>query len=352
MLGGGSVLAARWDHRGSTDIDVLLPDRETLNDAGENGPLDLAAATGGTQKGQWRNRLKIELADGKLDIAAMKPQLPELEEQTKVNGRTETVLASAQILRGKFYRTDQSVTRDAFDVTVAAQAEPKALEIAVNSLDKVETRIICNNLIVSNDQMAKEARTVLKGVTDKYRIDLERLGNSAADAVLAHRYAHVQIRVADEETVIETRTNGGKPRNDPLTGDKAAAALTRSGVGAYLAANTTLRPASVIATIEQLTAAGWTGTVFDSDDTNPNDRLKATRQAAGIREPTQITDRAGPATTDNTPPRWKAKGYLEHIRGEPTWEEPHQPPGRAAGYAESRERTQEREPPARSRWNH
>ncbi len=352
MLGGGSVLAARWDHRGSTDNDVLLPDRETLNDAGENGPLDLAAATGGTQKGQWRNRLKIELADGKLDIAAMKPQLPELEEQTKVNGRTETVLASAQILRGKFYRTDQSVTRDAFDVTVAAQAEPKALEIAVNSLDKVETRIICNNLIVSNDQMAKEARTVLKGVTDKYRIDLERLGNSAADAVLAHRYAHVQIRVADAETVIETRTNGARPRNDPLTGDKAAAALTRSGVGAYLAANTTLRPASVIATIEQLTAAGWTGTVFDSDDTNPNDRLKATRQAAGIREPTQITDRAGPATTDNTPPRWKAKGYPEHIRGEPTWEEPHQPPGRAAGYAESRERTQEREPPARSRWNH
>ena len=47
MLGGGSVLAARWNHRKSTDIDVLLPDRESLNDAGANGPLDLAAATGG-----------------------------------------------------------------------------------------------------------------------------------------------------------------------------------------------------------------------------------------------------------------------------------------------------------------
>lgn len=47
MLGGGSVLAARWRHRESTDIDILLPDRDNVADAGKGGPLDLAAATGG-----------------------------------------------------------------------------------------------------------------------------------------------------------------------------------------------------------------------------------------------------------------------------------------------------------------
>ena len=49
------------------------------------------------------------------------------------------------------------------------------------------------------------------------------------------------------------------------------------------------------------------------------------------------------------PPGLKAKGYPEYTKGEPTWEEPHQPPGRAAGYAESLERTQERQPPTRPR---
>ena len=28
LIGGGTVLAARWEHRESTDIDVFLPERE------------------------------------------------------------------------------------------------------------------------------------------------------------------------------------------------------------------------------------------------------------------------------------------------------------------------------------
>ena len=37
LLGGGTILAARWQHRRSTDIDVLLPERESLNDGGKEG---------------------------------------------------------------------------------------------------------------------------------------------------------------------------------------------------------------------------------------------------------------------------------------------------------------------------
>ena len=47
LIGGGSVLAAEWGHRKSMDIDVLLPEREGMQDAGQGGPVDLAAATGG-----------------------------------------------------------------------------------------------------------------------------------------------------------------------------------------------------------------------------------------------------------------------------------------------------------------
>lgn len=82
MLGGGTLLGARWKHRQSTDIDVLLPDRDNLNDARENGPLDLAAATGGEHKESSRDRLKVELETGMLDVAAIKPQMPGLEESS------------------------------------------------------------------------------------------------------------------------------------------------------------------------------------------------------------------------------------------------------------------------------
>lgn len=67
MLGGGSVLAARWKHRESSDIDVLLPDRENLVDAMEGGTRELA----GPGENDDRRR------------------------------RETTVLANAQILRGK-----------------------------------------------------------------------------------------------------------------------------------------------------------------------------------------------------------------------------------------------------------
>ena len=87
MLGGGTLLAARWKHRESTDIDVLLPGRDNLNDARENGPLDLAAATGGEHKESSRDRLRVELQAGMLDVAAIQPQMPGLEEQLDVEGR-------------------------------------------------------------------------------------------------------------------------------------------------------------------------------------------------------------------------------------------------------------------------
>ena len=44
-LGGGTILAARWKHRISTDIDVLLPGRNTL--------IDLRRTTTATSSASW-----------------------------------------------------------------------------------------------------------------------------------------------------------------------------------------------------------------------------------------------------------------------------------------------------------
>ena len=101
LMGGGSVLAAEWDHRVSMDIDLLVPEREGLQDTKQGGRVDLAAATGGKLVKELPNQISVEVDEGRIDVAAMPPDLPGLEREAEIDGRRELVLANAQILRGK-----------------------------------------------------------------------------------------------------------------------------------------------------------------------------------------------------------------------------------------------------------
>ena len=78
-LGGGTVLAARWHHRDSFDIDLVV-----------------------------------------------ERSVP-LSELAVVDGTPTLVLDTAQILHGKLERADKVVVRDAFDLIVAAELDPHAL---------------------------------------------------------------------------------------------------------------------------------------------------------------------------------------------------------------------------------
>ena len=274
MLGGGTILAARWKHRVSTDIDVLLPDREALNDAQPNGSNDLAAATGGRIAEAWRDRLKVRVEKGMLDVCAAAPQLPGLEKKAEVEGREETVLANAQILRGKLNRTHKGVTRDAFDLVSAANADPGALQQAVNALGRKEWLTVCHNLIQANDKMKDEANEVLEGISAGFETDLDRLGYNAAKAVTENRYTHVRIRIADEAVVIEKNRGTGEPRDERYAKAGGDEALTASGIGEYLSTNTTAGRRTVGDAIDQLRERQWEGVVFDSEDRRPSERIE------------------------------------------------------------------------------
>ena len=58
-LGGGRILAARWKHRISTDIDVLLPGRNTLIDLLHRNDRNIVNQLGGTPEGVAGGRVKI-----------------------------------------------------------------------------------------------------------------------------------------------------------------------------------------------------------------------------------------------------------------------------------------------------
>ena len=149
-------------------------------------------------------------------------------------------------------------------------------------MDITETRIICHNLLASNDRMVDDASETLTGVPPEYQHHLKRIGDAAADAILSHRYTQVRIRTTETGIRIETRTTNSNERTEDYAAGESVKTLTRSGIGAYLSANSTLQRLGLGMTLDSLNEVGWSGTVFDSDDSAPEQRLDHTRESAGL----------------------------------------------------------------------
>ena len=281
LIGGGTVLAARWGHRLSEDIDVLLPDREVVSDAHPGGPNDLARQTGGRIEGKWRDRIKVRVEHGVLDICAMQPEMQGLERSATVEDETATVLSTAQILRGKLNRTHHGLARDAFDLVAAAKVEPRALEHAVNALDKTETDLVQKNLQDANDEIADAAEDALKGVTKGFEIDISRLGMNAADAVGESRYTRVRIVLEERNLEIERWTAAGMQPAEPYPGDQIAEALLESGIGEYLKVNHLTHESMAGQGIAELQRQGHQGPIFDTAAGNqPARQIQKAAEAA------------------------------------------------------------------------
>lgn len=138
-MGGGTILAARWDHRDSTDIDIVTDDPKGIVRKTAQTGKGLAEALNGTL-GLQRSatHVRITTADGPVDITVQRPQ-PEGQEQAAiVDGRRETVLSTCQILCGKLRRTDDSPPRDAYDIITAAERDPANLKEALKTVPPAE----------------------------------------------------------------------------------------------------------------------------------------------------------------------------------------------------------------------
>ena len=59
-LGGGTILAARWKHRISIDIDLLLPGQNTLIDLLQDNHRNIVNQLGGTPEAVAGGRVRIQ----------------------------------------------------------------------------------------------------------------------------------------------------------------------------------------------------------------------------------------------------------------------------------------------------
>lgn len=273
LLGGGTILNARWGHRESVDIDLLLPERRTLHDLRPGRRLDLAAAVAGEIVRQTEHRITARTPDGVVDVSAMQPALAGCERRVNVEGGVETVLSTGQILRGKLERIRKTLPRDAFDLIAAAKIDPSALETAVNSLGAEQRLTAKEHLSQSNSMIASAAGAALAGVPERHRTPHETLGLDAARALHEHEYTRVQIYAVENGIVILTVPRHGTPRTTTMEND-AEAALRDSGIAEYLDANSTVSSYEVEKALHALGRPTEARLLLDTGDDDPRERIR------------------------------------------------------------------------------
>ena len=89
-------------------------------------------------------------------MARLKPHAAGAETVALVNGQRETVLANAQILRGKLARAHNSPVRDVFDIICAAKADPRGLATAAGTLNGP---VMPTKMAIAIETMAKHRQT-------------------------------------------------------------------------------------------------------------------------------------------------------------------------------------------------
>jgi len=192
-LGGGSILAARWGHRASFDIDLTTTDPKGILQETVRTQQGLAGSLCGelTPRSNPRH-VTIVMGEGqRVDITVTRPFLDGQQQNVELDGRTETVLTTVQILHGKLNRAQESPARDVHDFITAAERDPRSLEAAVRPLTEREVTGIRTLWGVQNVRLENEAKERILDTKGTPVRGTERLGIRGGD-VLAAAWGHSQ----------------------------------------------------------------------------------------------------------------------------------------------------------------
>lgn len=196
-LAGGTILAARWSHRNSHDIDLIVPPSTKIHKLADSdtNPLvrEMAAVGGRTAYNAELRKFKIVFEDGQeIDLWARDPVFGKTKTREILEGRWETTLSSAQILRGKMERGVMGLPRDVYDVMTAAVRDPDALADAANTMPREVIESLAWTWIRSTPGIYLSALNDLHGITEP-ETELRRLGTRAGAALHAAAYSTVEL---------------------------------------------------------------------------------------------------------------------------------------------------------------
>ena len=238
-IGGGTILARRWQHRESMDIDLTAPAGTGIDRLNERVGGTLKAdmtAVGAQQISTGRTRHQVAFDHGSIDIAELDTRPATGATVAVVDGYQVNVKSTTQILRGKFERAlrDESPARDLFDVAVAHHADREALACAANMLSEDEVRQIKAHWQINAHRLEREAKQTLANINPEYEPERRQLVDRATGRLEDARYQAVRIQATQAGVTIETRTAGRGPQTIAVEHDDIAATLNRTGMDEFL----------------------------------------------------------------------------------------------------------------------
>ena len=295
-LGGGTILAARWKHRISTDIDVLLPGRNTLIDLLQDNDRNIVQQLGGTPEAVAAGRVKIAFEHGFLDISTFRPDPPYGHAVALVDGKLDNVLSSHQILCGKLERVDKLLVRDVFDVVTAADEDPAALADAAGMVSKQQAAAIES---AWRNAAGMLAHSFHDSIRSSRRAAGTGLGPEAAAAFQAHRYTRLEIALHSHTLFIRKTIGAGSLEPETYAAQDASKALVESGVATHLNNNGPVTAPQVLAAIRTAVSAGSERTILDSASRSSIDMINRLVQVDPRRPRPTVPGQAQARTRNN-----------------------------------------------------
>ena len=153
-------------------------------------------------------------------------------------GRGEKPLQStAQILRGKLQRTGALAARDVFDAKLAAERDPTALAIAVNTLGEKDFERRMRAWTENGTIVGSRAPRQIAGPPPEERATWGTLAEDAAAGCRAARYRTVHLAVEPTILRFEYVTRGTHAGEHVIDRRTVGADARRCGVADWLEAN-------------------------------------------------------------------------------------------------------------------
>lgn len=238
-LTGGTILASRWNHRQSFDIDIVVPESTPLHQASDPTRTDfirrIAGIGGSAAYSEELNKLKVTFADrSEIDLWARAPVIGGTNEREIMEGRNEHILSTAQILRGKLERSDLNLVRDVYDITQARRCDPQALQIAANAMPRRSIENIAWAWHHADPVFREDAPHQLRG-TREPRPERENLGTRAAQAIHDSLYDRLVIRAGEDRITIETLSAARDRTIHEVRPDHADEYFEKHGLNAHFA---------------------------------------------------------------------------------------------------------------------
>ena len=238
-LGGGTLLAARWGHRRSTDLDIFLPADSGLAILDPRWNPDFANAMrriGAASVDVVTDSLKFSFPSGRIEITQLDP-VPDLPViQAMVDGRALAVYHSACVLTGKLHgRGARLPARDVFDIGVARSEDPGSLRTAVNYIDSNLRAEIVHLLRVDAAGYAEGAAEAIIDPAPQWEHLVADGLSAAVAAVEQSTYERVDIGYAAGEARLDVFARDGWRATERFASGRAlAAAVQRLGLDAVM----------------------------------------------------------------------------------------------------------------------